>query len=145
MDELHGRFVLSVRARDPNRAFARFSRIKNPACSYEELATIPREFIGLDTKLRSSISKHCLGAEADKNRDLVQHLDKKREELELEGDIPRQITGMQLVWLIHRFYRIHESSQVSYDLCVLQDLTYPGDAKLASWKDQLDGIIRHLT
>ena len=134
----------SACARDPNRAFARFARIKNPECTFEELANIPREYVGLDTKLRSSVSKHCLGSEADKNRALVQHLDKRREELELHGDTPRQITGMQLVWLIHRFFKIHESSQVSYDLCVLTDLTYPGDAKLPEWKDQLDGIIRHL-
>ena len=27
---------------------------------------------------------------------------------------------------------------------VLTDLIYPGDNKLPAWKDQLDGIIRHL-
>ena len=56
---------------------------------------------------------------------------------------PKQITGIQLVFLVAQFFKIHEGERVQYELSTLMDLEYPGDAKLAWFKNRWDAMLRH--
>ena len=48
-----------------------------------------------------------------------------------------------MVFLVKQFYQIHEKYRVTYELSALMEFDYPGDAKLAWWKDHWDKMVRH--
>ena len=83
------------------------------------------------------------GAEKAKNEKLVTYLEKRRQEMARESP-PRQISGLQFVWLVKRFFMIHDTERVQYELSPLMDLTYPGDGKLDSWKNNVDHMLRNM-
>ena len=71
--------------------------------SFEDLEQIVAEFKSLDAKIRSGISKYLIGSEAEKHKDLVSTLCKKRDQLREPGDseaMPKQIIGVQYLWLV---------------------------------------------
>ena len=49
-----------------------------------------------------------------------------------------------MVWLIKRFYSIHDTERVSYELSSLMNLVYPGDAQLSWFKGHLDHMLLNL-
>ena len=52
------------------------------------------------------------------NEKLVSRLNKRRDELRRAAK-PRQITGLQLVFLIREFYKIGEGETVTYEISAL--------------------------
>ena len=106
---------------DPDAAFTWFNRVESPDCTYEELATVPARHRGLDSKIRTSMGKLMLPSGADRNPALVSHLKKKREEAKKEAT-SRAITGIQLVFLTHRYFRIDETNRVQYELSSIMEL-----------------------
>ena len=80
--------------------------------------------------------------EAESCKDLVSFLSKRRDELK-RGEIPQQITGLQLVWLTRHYYRIQDTDTVHYELSARMGLEYSGDKNIGRWKDHWDSILRH--
>ena len=134
--------TITAAARDPDRAFAWVTSVELDDTSFDDLSAVPAEFRSLDSKIRMALSKHTTGSEADKAKELVSTLVKKRDELR-KARIPRQITGIQLMFLVKQFYRIDANKQVQFELSALMDLAYPGDAQLGPFKDKWDYMIRH--
>ena len=121
-------------------------RIDAPECTFEELDEdlIPKRHESLVTKIRVGITKHTTGSGTSKANDkLVSSLNKKRHELSREA-LPKMLSGLQYVWLIKRFFRIHETKRVQYELSALTGLEYPGDAQLSTWKNNLDHLLLNL-
>ena len=56
--------------------------------------------------------------------------------------MPKQITGLQYLWVIKHYFRIHDDERVTYELSALMNLEYPGDAKLGTFKDHWDRMVR---
>ena len=129
-------------ARDPDIAFQWITRIEQPDCTFEELGVVSTETHSLDAKIRVSLSKHMTGSEAERNRELVSSLTKRRDELR-KADSPMQIRGRQLIYLIRQFYQIDDAQRVSFELSALMDLEYPGDSNMGPFKDQWDFMLRH--
>ena len=131
-------------ARDAQEAFKLMLRIEADDCTFDELALTDPSNASLEAKLRSAITKHTIGAEAQKNPDLVSKLIAVREELK-RGPCPRQITGRQLVWTIRHFFRIDDdNAKTSFELTTLLAITWPGDAKMGQFKARWDHIVRNL-
>ena len=123
------------------------ARVEHPDCTFEELGQIPLKHRSIDAKIRANISKQMAGQQAESNKELVSFLLKRRDELK-KADVPKQITGLQLVYLVRRFFQINEKDRVQYELSALMNLTYPGDAKLGWFKDKIgphDPPLRHPT
>ena len=130
--------AVSACAIDGDAAFRMMARIENPSCTFEELSvdSIPTKHRRLVAKIRLGVTKHMSGAEKDKNKKLVTYLEKRRQEMARE-DVPRQISGLQFVWLIKRYFMIHDTERVQYELSSLMEVEYPGDAQLDTWKTML--------
>ncbi len=58
--------------------------------------------------------------------------------------MPRQIRGLQLLFLIRAFYRVDAEEHTSFELTALMETEYPGDDKMAEFKHRWDYIVRHL-
>ena len=68
----------------------------------------------------------------------------KREELKRRAS-PKQITGRQLVWVVRQFFNVDDGNRkASFELSTLLAISWPGDAKLAQFKDRWDHIVRNL-
>ena len=136
--------IIVACARDGDAAFAWIAPLLREGITFEQLAIIAAEFKSLDSKIRAGVSKHLVGAEAEKHKDLVSVLCKRRDELREPGGeaMPKQITGLQYLWVIKHYFRIHDDERVTYELSALMNLEYAGDAKLGSWKNQWDRMVR---
>ena len=132
-------------AADGKAAFRLMARIEKPDTTFEELGVdlIPPKLQRLAAKIRHAVTKHMAGGEKEKNKKLVSHLEKRRQEMARKAE-PEQISGPQLIWLIKHYYMIHDTERVQYELSSLMDLTYPGDAQLSWWKDHVDHMLRNL-
>ena len=130
-------------ARDTAGAFAWIARVEQDDTTFEDLGMVEPHRESLDAKIRVSMSKHTTGHEAEKNRELVSTLVKRRDELK-KAMPPTQITGRQLLFVVRKFYQIHEKERVQYELSSLMDLDYPGDAQMGPFKDRWDHMVRHL-
>ena len=120
-------------ARNANTAFAWVARVEQDDCTFDEVGIVPDEFLGLDAKIRVGMTKHTTGPEAEKNKELVSTLLKRRDELKKAAP-PRQVTGLQLLWLVKSFYQIHVNERVQFDLVAFMELEYPGDAEMGWFK-----------
>ena len=133
-------------ARDGKLAFAWIARLLQDGCTFEELGNILEQFQSLDDKIRAGFTKHLVGSEAEKNKELVSSLLKKRDELRKPSDplaMPVQITGLQLIFCVKQYFRIHDNERVTFELSALTDLEYSGDAKLGVFKDHWDKMVRN--
>ena len=72
-------------------------RIEADDCTFEELRLSDPTLASLEAKLRTAITKHTVGTEAQKNADLVSKLIAK-EELK-RGASPEQISGRTIACL----------------------------------------------
>ena len=111
------------------------ARIEDPTCTFDELGIdrIPAKHQRLVAKIRLGVTRHMSGGEKEKNKKLVTYLEKRRQEMAREAP-PRQISGLQFVWLIKRYFMIHDTERVQYELSSLMEVEYPGDAQLDTWK-----------
>jgi len=57
--------------------------------------------------------------------------------------VPKQISGLQIIFLVRSFYRVHDTEKVSFELSALMELEYPGDANMGWFKDRFDTMLRH--
>ena len=94
--------AVTAAARDPNTAFTWVMRVDRESAIFEELGRIDTDWISLGSKIRVAISKHTNGMEADGHNALCAKTKSKRDELR-KADLPRQISGLQLLWLVKRF------------------------------------------
>ena len=88
------------------------------------------------------MSKRMSSKEAEQCKELVSFLTKRRDELK-KAAVPKQITGLQLVWLTRHYYRIQDTDTVQYELSALMGLEYSGDRNMGRWKDHWDKMLRH--
>ena len=135
--------AVSACARDSEEAFVWITRVEADDVTFDELGAVSPQFESLDAKIRMALSKHTTGHEADKNKELVSTLTKRRDELR-RATVPRQIRGRQLLLLVRQFFRIDDNERVQFELSALMDLEYPGDANMGTFKDQWDFMLRHL-
>merc|ERR1712127_503146 len=89
------------------------------------------------------MSKHATGNEAERTKELVSSIAKRRDELK-KADPPRQITGRQILWVVRKYFQVHDNERVQFELAALMELEYPGDANLGKFKDRWDHMVRHL-
>ena len=95
--------AVTARARNTEIAFGWITRVEADDCSFEELGNPRSSMASLDAKLRTAITKHTTGSEAEKRRDLVSKLTGKREELKL-SPMPKQISGHQLLLVVRKSF-----------------------------------------
>ena len=100
-------------------------------------------WMSLDSKIRVALTKHTNGKEADGHKHLCAKIKSKRDELR-RATVPCQISGLQLLWLVKRFYEVHDNERITFELSSLMLLEYPGDAKLPEFKEGWDNMVRHL-
>ena len=77
---------------------------------FESFAAVLRKYTSLDAKVRTAISKSLGGKDAEHVKDLVSHIHQKRDELR-KAAMPRQITGLQMLYLVRSFYRVHDTEK----------------------------------
>ena len=136
--------IVTAAAKDPNAAFAWVSRVEDDSATFDDFGRVAPEWVSLDAKIRSGLTKYLVGKDAEKeNKELVSYTLKRRDELR-KAAVPRQITGLQIIFLVKSFYRVHDTEKVSFELSALMELEYPGDGNMAVFKDKLDFTFRHL-
>ena len=125
-------------------AFEWIAQLLREGVTSEQLSRIEVKYKSLDAKIRAGVSKHMTGSEADKHKDLVSVLCKRRDELRepADGAMPQQIKGVQYLWLIKHYFRIHDDDKGTYEFSAIMALEYSGDAKLGSWKDHWGMMVR---
>ena len=75
------------------------------------------------------MSKHTAGKDAEANTPLVPRLIHKRDELR-KADPPVGITGLQLIYLVREFFRVHDTQETAFEFPALMSLEYTGEGHL---------------
>ena len=57
--------------------------------------------------------------------------------------MPQQITGLQMIYLIRRFFQIGDTEETSFELTALMALEYPGDANVGQFKGPWGCMMAH--
>ena len=138
--------AVTAAAGNGERAMLYAAKVLQDSARFEDFAVVPDELKSLDDKIRATMSKHLQGKEAENNKELSSALNKRREQMLMpaSGAMPVIVGGMQLVYLVKAHFKIHDSERVQFDIIALIALEYPGDAKLASFKDHWDKMVLNL-
>ena len=95
---------------------------------------------GLDEKIRLVVSLRMNDESAKKCQGLVTELRRKADEHEFRN-LPEP-NGRQMLHTIRSFYEIEPEEKDMFDIKILWDLKYWGDAQLHPWKAHWDYLLR---
>ena len=135
--------AVTAAARDPDEAFQWVARVEQEGVDVSSFQAVPEGFKSLDAKIRSAMSKHLSGKDAESARELVSHLHEKMDEMR-KAAVPRRITGLQMLFLVTSYYRVPDTEKTAFELSAPMSLEYPGDDQMDWFKGRWDHLVRYL-
>ena len=118
-------------------SFEWIAQTEDDDVDFKELGTTTHEFMSLDARLRTALAKNAASSDTDKQRDLVNTILAKSEEL--KRAMPRrQIKCRKSVLLIRQYFEVKEDRRIQYEVTNLLDVTYSGDARMSQFKYSWD-------
>ena len=114
-------------------------KLSDPATTFEQLREV-EGFKNLDEKLMHAIHFKMNDESGKKRVGLVTEM--KRHILDHEHRRIAEPNGRQLLHIIRSYYEIQPEEKDMFDLKVLWDLQYWGDAQLHPWKSHWDYLLR---
>jgi len=103
----------------------------------------PPNLVSHNAKIRSAISKHCASSDANKHAKLITEIKRKREEC-WHAQPPRQISGLQLLYVSRRFFEVRRGDRTMFGISALISLECWGDSRLPGRKTMWDYMVASL-